>query len=794
MAIQVVPPPDVGAAGGLDSALVTAFQGGKAPAIGKPDPYKDRKKMLEFVRKCRDESFDERWIYERVWWRNILYQLNRQWIYYDGNGSQWKDKRLPPWIPRPVTPLIATTTDTYLSVFNKVQLGVTCAPISPNPEDESTAQSLNLLAQPLHYEHRMDQTMAEHDWWLIMTGNAFLHTWWDAQQAKSFVLVPYERCLECGTVSKPAAIAEMGNRCPSCQAESQLLAPAYDEQGQPVQEKLAFGQGCTDALSPFEIAVPSPMGDVSTMPYLFRKRFRMKSWYEEHVPDFAAKVSWEKVSTDRSLQLLRGISTQTEVGPAPSAYVGGETNQSGLTEFELWHKPTKDYPEGLVCRVVESGGLEIVDFPDEKLPGPIPSRNQKGDPLFPWIHSRYERVGGRFWGRSPLDRLIQKQDQVNQIDSLIQLIIQRTANPIWIHPKGAMVRKFTGMPGLVMEYVSSGTQQNKPEKIAGSEVPSSLFRIRDGYLADYENLAGTQDVMKGKNPPGVSAFSALQALIEKSESRFAMVLGERGRAYQGWFELAVELERQYGPEERIWQVLGPNQQWTFEAFQHAQLAGSVRILVEDGSTTPKTNLGKRAAIEQLTNLKVIDPTNPDTAFNIARAFGQTDLLPGMNAAVSAALNEQADFEKWAAAVTLLPGVPSMDPMTGAVMPGMPQLSAPPPGKRLYWDDDVVHIVQHKKWANSDKVRRIIKEKPFLEAIVAWMIQQHEIMQQQAMMNAAMGMPPPGLPGASPQAAPGQAPGQGAGVAQAMSSSNRESGNPADVPRGQNERPAGQGPM
>jgi hypothetical protein len=127
--------------------------------------------------------------------------------------------------------------------------------------------------------------------------------------------------------------------------------------------------------------------------------------------------------------------------------------------------------------------------------------------------------------------LVQKQDQLNQLDSHTQLCVQRMGNPIWLEPKGTDVEKFTGEPGLVVKYNMLGTSGlGKPERIPAEAIPSTNFQLRQQYMQDIEEMAGTYDVLKGQKPTGVEAFSALQLLVERSQSRFttAFAIARRG--------------------------------------------------------------------------------------------------------------------------------------------------------------------------------------------------------------------------------------------------------------------------
>lgn len=783
---QVVPPPMVG--GPLPAAFEELLDRVIDPKL-KSDPFGDDRKLEDLFKKLKDEAFDQRWVYERLWWRNLLYVLGRQWIYYDTRRGQWLDKRMARWIPRPVTNKMAETLDAIRSVFSQVQLGIKARPLGWDTENVSTAETVDNIAPAIQQEHEIPRIMREFDFWFITTGNAILHPWWDKRAEQGPITLPYERCFMCQQNYLPAEIQDAGGMCPACGTPT--LGQALDEQGQPMVLTHFAGRGRTDVISPFEIAFPPSYSKIEDVPYAIRQRWRTRVWCEDHLPpEVTKKLTWEKTPHERSLQLVRALATQNDIGTSTLAYQaedGGK--QEGMTEYELWMKPNEVYEKGLFLRVLGSGGnYQIVRMPDESTPGPLPYATIQGNPIFPFVHATYQDIGGRLWGRGPLDDIVQKQDQINQIDSLMQLIIQRTANPVWLEPKGAEVKKFTGEPGLVVRYnpLTVGGSV-KPERIEGSNVPMSLIQIRQQLYMDIEQLAGTYDVIKGAKPTGVEAFSALQLLVERSQSRFTLPLEERGEAYRQWFTVAIELERQFGPDERTWSVLGPNQAWTYQKFERAKLQGAIDIIIEDGSKMPKTSLGKRAAIEQLNQLGLIDRQNPDTQYAILRSFGQTDLIPSLDFHVKAALQEQDAFEQWAAVAQQGPpqpqidpyGQPLMDPTTGqaAMAPGMP--FPPPQGfGRKPWHDDQVHWTEHRKWANGDKVRELLQMKPWLEPFVAFMLQEHE-MALQAQMMAQQQM----------QAGPG---GEGGGGGRALANSNREQAQ-AQEPRGTGQRADNRGP-
>ena len=734
-----------------------------APMGSSPDePQYSEKQLLDLFDRLKRESMEYRWVWEREWLRDLYYVSNRQWITYHPTRREWVDKRLQKWIPRPVTNKMAETLQSIRTTLVAINLSVVARPVGNDSSSIAAAQIADQMAPLIHEEHIMNQVMREADFWFITTGNAVLQVSWDKDFRANRTFIPHEKCMACGGVFPPQEIVAASQTCPNCGATA--FQPATNPDGTPAGEYVSFGRGKTTALSPFEWAVPTSVTRWDDLPYLIRLRWRDKNWFEANRPDLVPKITWEKAPTDRSLQLFKSLATTNDIGTSGSAFGsggGGQTTE-GVTEYELWMKPTPDFPDGLVMRVVGEKSPILLQIPGEGLPGPFPYKDIEGNPLFPFVHAQYEHIGGRLLGRSALSPIIQKQDQLNQLDSLIQLIVQRMANPVWVVPEGAGIDHFTGEPGLVLKWnpLAAGGQ-GKPERQKGQDVPSTLYQLRDQIISDIEMLSGAFDIIKGQKPTGVEAFSALQLLVERSQSRFTAAFQSRGEMYRRWFSLAIELERQFGPQQRTFSVLGPNKGYTFHHFENAQLQGQVTFIIEDGSNMPKTALGKRAAIEQANGLRLIDPTDPEQKMALLQTFGLSDLVPTLNYHVQAALQVQDEFEKWV-----------QNPN------GMPPLVIKP------WFDASVHYTERIKWLNTDKMREVIAQNPAIEPLIS------DHLAQLSMIMAPPIDPATGLPVAPSGAPPGNsAPGGG----QAMAQSNRESGATDTLPKGNKQLGPNVGP-
>ena len=819
---------------GLDDAVHAMFNP-PDPNAPPPDPYAmlDDKMLLQRFKDFKDEAASVRPIFERQWWMILLYVLGRQWIYYDMKRNEWRDKRLKKWIPKPVTNKMKEVQAAIRAMFSSVQMGTVSRPNGNDSKNAATAATVDGLQPLIHDEHKMEVQLDLADFWLVNLGNVFLHPWWDKDGGPVkpvFDNVDPMTGQPVGAPPDPTRQAGPGNpkvapdptSDPTTGQPATTPNPRTDPFGdmqtslpvttpapsnpqaalQPVGV-MPVGQGRTDVVSPFEILLPATATMFDECARLVRVRWREKHYYETNHPDLVSRLTFEHSPHERSMTLFKALASQNSLAMTPfggGGMAGQQGKALGLTEYEYWEKPSKQFPEGLFFRVLGENSEIILHDEEQSTPGPLPYTTVKGEVLWPWVHIPYEQFGGKLWADGAIDPLIPKQDQINRLDSLVELGVQRMSNPIWLEPKGAEVERFTGEPGLVVKYTTIGaTGLGKPERLDSTGPHPSLFQLRQQHLQDIEEMAGTYDVLKGQKPSGVEAFSALQLLVERSQSRFTRAFKARGEGYRQWYAIAIELERKYGPTERTWALMGPNNTWTFNTFQQADLMGDVNIVSEDGTNVPKTSLGKRAAMEQARNMGFVNPQDPDQAHAFLSEMGLQNLMPGLDGAKKNALRQQDAFEKWA----------MQDPQLLATTQA--------PLKIQPWDNPQILLGELQKWANADHMQALMNDATpipgmaaplqpgqmppaggmpptltrgqVVEQILVQYYQQLAMMIQQAAMQAAAAQPQPGGPGHNPNGdhtppGAGHAPGHG----QAMQNSNRNSTSPAIANHGQPAAP------
>lgn len=769
------PSPDAGSAGAGLPSILAAFtrlpKRGVAPQPPKPplrrapgekmqgaefyqaldagDPKADQQ-LKNYIKKIRNASLEGRELLERGWWQKMLYVNGRQWIYYSPRGG-WVDKRMAKWVPRPVTNKCSETVQTVRALLASSNPTTRVRPGGSDPTKIIAAQMADDMEPLIAQEHEMEARWYEADFWAPTVGTVFFQVYWDRDNRARSVFQQAEMCPQCHFIVHPEDIATGAlDGCPQCGMPAGEFVNAVDEAGNDIGEDIPLGCGSTDVVSPLEILIPTYYQRWEDVGELIRLRWRPKSWYEGR--PYADQISYTSTTGDRGLQMFRALAMLNDISTIPFQWGGATpTRTEGAIEAELWVKPNEEYPDGLWART--AGGLngETLIIRDEERgvkPGPIPFRTRENKPLWCFVYYPYEATGGRVWAKGALDPVITKQDSLNRNDSMVELIMQRMANPIWLEPKGAEVQRFTGEPGLIARYSVIAGSTAKPERIPGETPGQAFFALREQHLSDIEMGAGTRDILKGVQPGGVEAFSALNLLVERSQSRFTPILKNRGRAYREWYKIAFELERSYGPEKRVQAIAGPAGTWTFKTFRNTDLSGEVEFLIEDGSERPKTALGQAAAMQQAKALGALTFNDPGTQYKTLGLLGISDLVPSLDAHTRAATIEHELYEEWVAkGRPPKPGVPATLPPQ---MPGQPPQPNPAAnGNPLHvepWNMHQIHVEQLDLWANSERMRVLFaKDAQAMTEVTLHRVQHLVAMQNPFGLALPMSPPPIDLP-------------------------------------------------
>lgn len=644
------------------------------------------KKLVELVLNYKDRFQNRRWIFEREWYRNILFYVGQQWIVYDEGFRRWRLRNLPSWVPLPVTNRLASTANVIRSSVAQVQPAFTAYPTRENEKSILSANAADKYLEVIMQESGFRAAKRRLASWVTFTGNGFLLNEFDTSTETGTITIPGEKCLDCGASIKPSQIQE-NLTCPTC-GSSNL------QEDQSIGETIPQGRIRVSAKSPFEVYVDNNIQELEDQPAVLLVESRSLSSVKMTYGDKAKDVTADN-NTMVSTGYQQSLAYMTGSGYGMGQGRSEHDEDGAVTLYRLFLKHHDEHEEGLVATMTgDQHVLETVE--------PYPyTAAVTGRKYYPLVHVRYDDVPGRFWAKTPLDDLVPKQRQRNEIESLYQTILMRGANPVWTIPHGVQTTPITGDPLIVIRY--SGMGGNKPERLPGMDAPSSIIHFLTQIDQDFEEIANTFAVMKGKNPGSVRAASAIQMLLERGFGRYGSVFDNLEEAYEKWAIQALEIWRQKAVFPRVQAVAQAAGSWQFMEFVGSDL-GEVDIRVEAGSTRPKSQASRQMLVGQMLQWGLLNPQDPEQRMKLFEELGATQLLPGAEADVKVVAEENMKFMEWAQHVQQ--GIEGQtEPIDPRLMTQVIMSSFPIHGNAVF-DHHPTHVVHHRRFALSEQFRSL----------------------------------------------------------------------------------------
>lgn len=699
-----------------------------------------------------------------------MYKQGIQWIIYDEVARRFRQKKLKSWIPTPVTNRFSSTLDALVALILRVEPTIQWTPDDSGDELQKavaeTATRMLAHAKEVTHFKEWRQIAAT---WLIYTGNCFLVNTYDPNGGGEMT-VPLYRCDVCNFEGLPSQF-EQG--CEQCGATNHNYAI---ESGIPKEETFKTGIIRSEVCTPFEAFF-----DYSTWPFTKQHEFlRIKERPLHYFKKMYGKQG-EKVQASGSYTLSEFYaSTLAYASSGSSLGASAALSQKREGAAEKWYvrMPDDEYPDGLYA--VTAGGILLVK---DKLT----SRDFKGEKFLPVVHIVQDHMPGSALGKSVANDLAPKQKQRNELESLIQLITMRMANPVWIVPYGTNVEGFSGQPGAVLKVMQlAPTTSSEPKRLPGENVPSSVIKWLEQIDKDFEDLASVYDILKGAAPPGITAGYALQLLIERGQSRWGPLFQRWENGYLEWGKQVTALIRENMPTEEITMILGPHGTWEAERFKGGKVdeldpedaTWRYTLLAEAGSLTPHTALGESAQVDQALAAGLIDMSDPKNKSEILRSRGLAKYDRESDWDLKDAAREEQGFELIANKFDLQkmqqteeqqlstqvqqamagggdPAIVQQQAQMG-VSQKMQEITASAFRFRPQIDNHQLHLWSHKKFCKTD---RFLALSPEWQAAMLQHLAMHaqQIMQeaqQQAMAQAGpAGTPPPSGPPGKPHGKP-----------------------------------------
>lgn len=378
------------------------------------------------------------------------------------------------------------------------------------------------------------------------------------------------------------------------------------------------GNNIAKILTPFTLSTDWSCSSFTDIPYIFENNIVDVDWlkgvYANESPGFTNDLEGmiEGEWGDESLTRYEQFKTSVP-------YMGnnGEIKRKGkvlMTEFFV--APNDNFQQG---RMLVFGGGKLLFATPEGGENPYYLGVMGQQPAWhPYTMAVYEKYLGRILGKSLVEQLLPIQMRINEIWSTIIENANTIGKPNIIAAEKQLKKGVLTGDGFRLYTYQPMPGASEPHAFDGIPLPSQFFNELGQLSNKMVQIAGTNFVMQGQAPTGVTAASAISQLLENASTQNAPINQRFQRFHEERFtkKLRVIKKYQYFPDNELNIVLKgiakEEYRSTSQIFVGAEdLADNVDVKIESSSMIPKSEQAKSEALLDLINKNFFGPILQD---------------------------------------------------------------------------------------------------------------------------------------------------------------------------------------
>lgn len=346
---------------------------------------------------------------------------------------------------------------------------------------------------------------------------------------------------------------------------------------------------------------------------------------------------------------LRWLEQMKYYGPNQASTYGnkGAFYKNKVKVSELYVRPNGDYREGRMLVIIDDTHI-VYDSAKVGNPYYFPYEDTV---WHPYNMYRYEEWIGRMLGKGLIEQLLTDQTRLNEINGIIVKNGGTMAQPWILTPENCLVKGTLAGGGARIVTFKEKPSGSKPEIVFGTPLPEQFFRERQNLIDHMVRKAGSNLLLTGNVPPGVTAAAALQLMLENSSNQ----LGDNAVAWEDFNQrvqtLKLRLFRKFNnqPDYHLldyMRTLAPDYlDYQIDNFTGQDIGDGITIKIEKGSMIPKSYFVIRDQYRQfaemglLGNLADPSPRGEKMRSELLERFGEKPLTNENNVEI-----EKAEWE------------------------------------------------------------------------------------------------------------------------------------------------------
>lgn len=221
-----------------------------------------------------------------------------------------------------------------------------------------------------------------------------------------------------------------------------------------------------------------------------------------------------------------------------------ETVDDSVRVITYMERPSRDFPNGRYIVVIKDKIVYYTDLPAG---------------IIPLVAVKSKTVAGQFFGKSVIQELIPLQRAYNKVVNKIHDFIDTVANNGWLVPEGSI----TNEEEIEANGIESGSVVvynpafGSPELIQYPSPPAVVINERNQLSNDMEYVAGVSMLMvQGTAPSGITSGVAIENLRNIDSTRMSLTGDNIRSAVVAMAKIWLKLNKRYSVGHRTLRIVG----------------------------------------------------------------------------------------------------------------------------------------------------------------------------------------------------------------------------------------------
>lgn len=253
--------------------------------------------------------------------------------------------------------------------------------------------------------------------------------------------------------------------------------------------------------------------------------------------------------------------------------------------------------------------------------------------LYPFVPDPLFELEGNLDAFGYIDVMKPVQTRIDRLMNAVTENAQRSAKKRYIMRDngGVNEEEFKDNTRDII-HATAGIDENSIREFETAPLPGSVLTVMNNYIEELKETSGNRDVSQGGTTSGVTAASAIAAMMEAGSKLSRDMIKGGYRAFKHVCDMVLECMRQFYTEDRYFRITDPNGGERYVSFNNAGMIDqqvvpgnemAVRrpifdVIVKVQKASPYSRLAQNEMVKEFYNMGFFNPQQADMSLAALR--------------------------------------------------------------------------------------------------------------------------------------------------------------------------------